>query len=339
MHSGENRQYFFRSKSGVLVMALLLLCAMGLGCLLGSNPLSPSELWRGLLRREGADAASIVLYYLRIPRVAAAAAAGVGLSVSGVLLQSVTGNALASPNIIGVNSGAGFFCILALSFFPALSPLLPFWAFLGALGATMLIVTIAQRVSASHSAVLLAGVACTSILNAGISLLSLMDSDVLTAYNAFSVGGLAGVSLAQLAFPAGIIALCLAVSLLLSRRIQLLCLGDALAASLGVRVGLLRTVCLVCASASAAAVVSFAGLLGFVGLVVPHIARKLVGQATGPLLVTSAFSGAILVLLADLLGRILLAPTEIPVGVVMALIGAPFFFILLLKRRNNGADM
>ena len=176
-------------------------------------------------------------------------------------------------------------------------------------------------------------------LNAGISFLSLLDTDVLASYNAFSVGGLAGVKMEQLVVPAVIIGLCLLVSLLLARQVHLLCLGDALALSLGVRIRALRLVCLVCASACAASVVSFAGLLGFVGLVVPHIARRLSGQTTGPLLVTSIFVGAILVLLADLLGRVLLAPTEIPVGIVMALIGAPFFFILLLRRRGIDAEM
>ena len=329
----------FRGKGRVPVMALALLGAFVLNCVCGSVQLSPGELVDGLFWREGAGNASVILYYLRFPRAMAAVLAGVGLSVSGVLLQSVTGNELASPNIIGVNSGAGFCCILLLNFFPAAAGLLPLVAFAGAFGATLLIVAIAQRVSASKGTVILAGIACTSVLNAGISFLSLLDTDVLASYNAFSVGGLAGVKMEQLVVPAVIIGLCLLVSLLLARQVHLLCLGDALALSLGVRIRALRLVCLVCASACAASVVSFAGLLGFVGLVVPHIARRLSGQTTGPLLVTSIFVGAILVLLADLLGRVLLAPTEIPVGIVMALIGAPFFFILLLRRRGIDAEM
>ena len=112
-----------------------------------------------------------------------------------------------------------------------------------------------------------------------------------------------------------------------------------MAASLGVRVRYVRLICLVCASACAAAVVSFAGLLGFVGLIVPHIARKLCGDDTAPLLTVSALLGSILVLLADTLGRILIAPAQIPVGILMALIGVPFFFFLLLKRRTVYADM
>lgn len=335
----ERTTFCICSIGGILVMALMLFCALLLGVVLGSTKLSLAELWRGLFWKEEVHTASIILYYLRLPRVFAALLAGVGLSVSGVLLQSVTGNALAAPNIIGVNSGAGFCCILLLTFLPQVSAALPFAAALGAFGTTLLIVSVAAKLNAFRGTVILCGIAFTSVLNAGISLLSLLDSDVLTAYNAFSVGGLSGVKFEQLWLPAVIIFTCLILSLVLSRRIHLLCLGDSLAASLGVRVRALRLVCLLCASASAAAVVSFAGLLGFVGLVVPHIARRLAGQRTSHVLITSAFVGATLVILADLLGRVLLAPTEIPVGVIMALIGAPFFFILLLQRRDQGAAM
>lgn len=311
-----------------LVLGLLTAVLLGIFC--GSTRLD----WKN-----NPGNSRIILTYLRIPRAAAALVAGVGLSVSGVLLQSVTGNALASPNIIGVNAGAGFCCILLLNFFPQFWAVLPLVAFAGAFATTLLIVTVARRISASPGTVILAGIAFTTLLNAGISFLSLLDSDVLSSYNAFSIGGLSGVKMEQLYLPAVIVAVCLAVCLALSRQIHLLCLGDTLAGSIGVRTGVIRMVCLICASASAAAVVSFAGLLGFVGLVVPHISRRLCGNRTGPLLVTSSLVGAILVILADLLGRVILAPTEIPVGILMAFIGAPFFFILLVRRRNLHADL
>jgi len=163
----------------------------------------------------------------------------------------------------------------------------------------------------------------------------MLDADVLASYNYFSIGGFAGVRLESMIVPAVIIFICFIVSLVLSHRIDLFCLGDSIASSVGVRVKALRMVCLICASASAASVVSFAGLLGFVGLIVPHIARRLVGNNTKYLLIASALIGSVLVVLADLVGRILFRPTEIPVGIVMALLGAPFFFVLLLKGRKN----
>lgn len=333
----EQDTRFFAKPRGIFTLAALLLAVFCLAVAVGSTSLSPTEFWDGLFLKEGAENISIILYYLRLPRAFAALLAGVGLSLSGVLLQSVTANKLAAPNIIGVNAGAGFCCILTLCFFPMAAAALPLAAFLGAFGTTLLIVSVAARLGGFRSTVILCGIAFTALLNAGISLLTLIDSDVLIAYNAFSIGGLGGVRIEQLWLPATIIAVCFCVSLILSGHIHLLCLGDALASSLGVRVRALRMICLICASASAAAAVSFAGLLGFVGLVVPHMARRLVGQRTIHVLTVSAFLGAILVLLADLVGRTLLAPTGIPVGILMAMLGAPFFLVLLLKRRGQNA--
>ena len=152
----------------------------------------------------------------------------------------------------------------------------------------------------------------------------------------FGVGGVGGVSFGQLAVPTVLVLGVLAAAALLARRLDLLCLGDSLASGLGVRVKLLRTLTLLLASAAAGAAVSFAGLLGFVGLMVPHMARKLLGRWDVPrLLPACALLGATLVILADLLGRVLFAPSEVPAGIITAFIGAPFFFALLLQRRNR----
>lgn len=314
--------------TGVLILSLVLSLRFG------SSEMGWAAFWGGLFRREGYEAHTLILYALRLPRLLQGVLAGTGLSVSGVLLQSVTGNDLASPSIIGVNAGAGFVVILVLSCFPAAAAGLPLAAFAGAFGATLLIMAVASRVDASQSTVILSGIAVQALLSAGISFFSLLDTDVLVSYSAFSVGGLSNTDISLLWLPGGIILAVLFISLAFSGRIQLLCLGDSMALSLGVRVKGVRMLCLVCASASAAAVVSFAGLLGFVGLVVPHIARKLCGARTGPLLACSALTGSSLVLLADLTGRVAFAPSELPVGIVMAFIGAPFFFFLLLRRRR-----
>ena len=285
----REHRYFCRTKAGWLTLCLLLLCVLLLSLRFGSSGMDWQSFFGGLLRQEGFEAQSVILYSLRLPRLLQGVLAGIGLSVSGVLLQSVTGNDLASPNIIGVNAGAGFAVIL---------------------------------------------IAVQAVLSAGISFFSLLDTDVLVSYNYFSVGGLSNSSIDLLWLPGTIIFLGLAVSLAFSGKIQLLCLGDSMALSLGVKVKQVRMLCLVCASASAAAVVSFAGLLGFVGLMVPHISRKLAGTQTAPLLAVSAAVGSILVLTADLVGRTAFAPSEVPVGIVMSLIGAPFFFILLMRRRS-----
>ncbi len=299
----------------------------------GGSTLSAKEVLSGLLTGMGTE--GIILRAVRLPRVLAGMLAGMGLAVSGTLLQSVTDNGLAGPNIIGVNAGAGAAVIVLLFFFPSASGALPVAAFFGALGATVFIVALARRIGMRRAGVILAGLALTAILNAVISFLSLLDSDVLATYNYFSVGGLSGVTVRELFLPFVMILLSLTLAMLVSSRLAVLSLGDSLAGALGVRVKRLRILALVCASASAAAAVSFAGLLGFVGLIVPHISRRLVGERLGVLLPASAITGGILVVLADLLGRTLFAPTEVPVGIVMALIGAPFFLVLLLGGKDH----
>ena len=318
------------------ILAVLTLAAALLGLRWGSAALSFADVWAGLLRLDPASPAAQILWVVRLPRVAACFLAGIGLALSGVLLQTATGNPLAGPNVIGVNAGAGFAMVLGLCFAPMAFRLLPLMAFVGAFACTGLILLVAKHAGGAPVTVVLAGVAVTALLSAGISLLKLLFPDMSLAYNYFSVGGVSGVGFDALWVPGIIILVVLIAGSLLSARLNTLCLGDSIARSLGVRVGLLRTLALVLASASAAAAVSFAGLLGFVGLMVPHIARKLTaGTDVRKLLPVSALLGATLVILADLLGRVLFAPSEVPAGIITAFIGVPFFFVLLLQRRNR----
>ena len=326
---------FFKSAYGKIGLMLILAFTVVISVRFGSAQMSWWEFFAAVFKQQGSETYSTIIYNVRLPRVLAALLAGVGLSVSGVLLQAVTLNSLASPNIIGVNAGAGLWVIMAMFFLPSAIYLRPFFAFFGAFVTTMVIIAVASRVGTSKSTVILAGIAVTALLNAGISFMSYFDSDLLSGYNYFSVGGVSGVSMDELYIPCLIIAVSFLLAVFISGKADVLCLGDSIALSLGVNVKVIRTFCLILASASAAAVVSFAGLLGFVGLVVPHIGRKLVGSALKDLLGVSALLGAILVMVADLLGRVLFAPSEIPVGIVMAFVGAPFLFYLLVRRKNN----
>lgn len=320
----------------LILLPALTVAASLLGLCCGSASLSLSEVWQGILKLDPASAESQILWVVRIPHVAGCLLAGAALSVSGVLLQTATDNPLAGPNIIGVNAGAGFAMVLGMCVAPMAYRLLPLMAFLGAFACTLLVVLIANRAGGARVTIVLAGVAVSTLFSAGISLLKLLYPDLAISYHAFSVGGVSGVTLSDLQTPALLILFILLVSLFCSPRLNLLCLGDALAGTLGVRVRLLRTLTLLLASAAAAAAVSFAGLLGFVGLMVPHIARTLTGgNDVRKLLPVSALLGGTLVILADLLGRVLFAPSEIPAGIITSLIGAPFFFILLLQRRNR----
>ncbi len=314
-----------------LLLLPLVLMTVVVGLCFGSAPLSLSQLAQD-------STARTILLGIRLPRVAAGLLAGVGLSTAGVLLQTVTVNDLASPNIIGINSGAGLAVILMLTLMPKSGPWLPIGAFFGAFGAALLILAAGSRMGSARTGVLLMGIAITTVFNAAISFLSLLDEGILAEYNHFTVGSLRGLRLDDLAVPAVIIFAAFGGALALSGRLGVLSLGDAAASALGVRVKELRLASLGCAAACAAAVVSFAGLLGFVGLVVPHMARALVGERPAKMLPVSALLGAVLVILADLLGRTLFAPSELPVGIFMSLIGAPYFLILLMRRRRYAGN-
>ena len=320
----------------LLPLAAAALAAALLGLALGSAPLTLGEVLEGLFSPERTTQ-RLILWAVRLPRVAAALLAGAGLAVSGVLLQTATNNPLAGPSVIGVNAGAGFAMILGLCLFPLSYRMLPLAAFVGAFACTALIVAVSARAGGSKATIVLAGFAMIlgTLLNAGISLLKLLYPDMTETYTHFSVGDVDGVTFRQLAAPAAIIGVCLAAAMVLGPRLDLLCLGDALAASLGVQVKLLRTAALLLASASAAAAVSFSGLLGFVGLMVPHIARRLVGTDLRRLLPAAALLGAALVTASDLIGRVAFAPSQVPAGIITSFVGVPFFFVLLLQRRNR----
>ena len=315
-----------------LILLPLLMLTMAAGLCFGSAPLSLSELV------SGAGVSRTILLGIRLPRVLAGLLAGIGLSAAGVLLQTVTSNDLASPNIIGINSGAGLAVILLLTLAPKAGAWLPMGAFCGAFGAALVILAAGSRLGSSRSGILLIGIAITTLFNAAISFLSLLDEGILAQYNHFTVGSLRGIHLGDLLVPGLIIFLGFSGALALSGRLSVLSLGDAAASALGIRVKTLRIASMACAAACAAAVVSFAGLLGFVGLVVPHIAVALVGQRPARLLPVAALSGGILVILADLLGRTLFAPSELPVGILMSLIGAPYFLILLIRRKHHAGN-
>lgn len=319
---------------GAVSALLLLLFAAAVLCGLafGSVTLPPARIAAAL--RGDDRAAYIILFELRLPRVLGAGLAGVGLSLAGCLLQAVTDNDLCAPNIIGVNAGAGFAVMLTVCLFPMLFRLLPLAAFVGALFTTCLVLAISYYAGhgGQKTTIVLAGVAVSSLFNAGISFLSLRYPDALTSYTAFSVGGFSGVALDELALPTIIVGLCLLFSLILAPRIELLCLGDEGAAHLGVAVRRVRMVTVILASALCAAVVSYAGLLGFVGLIVPHVVRRILRVPLRARIPCTVLCGAVLVIFSDLLGRVLFAPWELPAGIIMAFIGAPFFVWLLLKR-------
>ena len=276
-----------------------------------------------------------IVLYTRLPRTCAALLAGAALAVSGGVIQTVLSNPLASPGIIGVNSGAGLAVALVCAIAPLAQAWTPLVAFLGALAGILLVLGLAERTGASRITVVLAGVAVSNLFSAGIDAVVTLVPDALNGVSDFRIGGFSGVTMAQLAPAAGLILVSLALVLSLSQQLDILALGSDTAQSLGLSVRPVRFLFLMLAAALAGAAVSFSGLIGFVGLIVPHTMRRLVGEDSLPLLLSSALGGAFFVTLCDLLARILFAPYELPVGIILAFAGAPFFLWLLFRQRGG----
>ncbi len=281
---------------------------------------------------QGKDA--IIIKSLRIPRALVAIFVGACLSVSGVLLQAVMKNPLADPGSIGVSAGAGSAAILILLVFPEITGALPLFAFVGAALACVLIYFMAWSDGVDPVRIILSGVAVNAVLGGFNSFLQLQNSDNLSGVLAFMNGSLSG-SIWQDVYMMGVYAaLGLFLSFLCIKNANALQLGDEMTKNLGVRVNLSRSVLSAVAAFLAAATVSCVGMIGFVGLVAPHIARMLVGSDYKALLPTSLLTGSLMVLLADTIGRSIWPGTEIPVGVMMSVFGGPFFLYMLRKRGN-----
>ena len=284
----------------------------------------------------GRDSAAYRIFaFVRLPRVFAAVLAGSALAVSGAMIQAVLNNAMAAPNIIGVNSGAGLAVSLLVAISPSAVSCLPYAAFLGALAACLCIYAIAARTGASRLTITLVGVTISSILTAGINAVKTVFPDSLYNSSAFMVGGISGVSLARLSPACWLIAGGILCAWALAKDIDVLNLGEEMAGSLGMNVTSMRFLLLLLASVLAGSAVSFAGLLGFVGLLVPHICRRFVGSYHRRLIPACALGGASLVLLCDLAARLLFAPYELPVGIILSLVGGPFFLALILVQRKS----
>lgn len=283
------------------------------------------------------EAAKRILVYIRLPRTCAALLAGAALAVAGAVIQTVLHNPLASPGILGVNSGAGLAVAVACALVPAAQRFTPVIAFFGALVAVLVVMTLAHCTGASRMTVVLAGVAISNIFSAGIDAVVTVVPEALGGVSDYRIGGFSGVTMARLFPAAGMIGVSLLAVFTMARQMDVLALGSETARSLGLSVGPVRFFLLVLAAALAGAAVSFAGLLGFVGLIVPHAMRCLVGEESGPLMAASALGGAGFVTLCDLLARMLFAPFELPVGVVLAFAGGPFFLWLLFRRRGGSA--
>lgn len=342
----------FSTRPLFIALGLLLVLVLWLSLALGPVSLPLGDTLRAALRLLGlpltADAslqqAELILSQIRMPRTLLGLAVGMVLALCGVAMQGLFRNPLADPGLVGVSSGAALGAAVAIvggaafgGLPEAFAPyLLSACAFVGGLLVTALVYRLGRRDGQTNVAtMLLAGIALTALAGAAIGLFTyLADDATLRTLTFWNLGSLNGASYARL-WP--LLLATLAVALWLPRRaraLNALLLGESEARHLGFDVERLKRELVFCTALGVGAAVAAAGLIGFIGLVVPHLMRLLVGPDHRLLLPASALAGASLLLLADLIARLALAPAELPIGIVTALIGAPFFLYLLVRGRS-----
>ncbi|MBZ5750095.1 FecCD family ABC transporter permease [Metabacillus rhizolycopersici] len=276
----------------------------------------------------------LIIQTLRLPRSIIGALVGANLAVAGALMQAITRNSLASPQVFGVNAGASFFIVTAFAFFPTLSsPSLVFSAFIGAAVGGITVYSFASGGGMTHVKLALAGIAVHFLLSSltqGIIIFNEQAKDVLY----WLVGSINGKSWTHVTIILPWSLSGLLIALLFSRSISILVLGESTAQGLGQRVDRIRILAGILVIILAGSSVAVAGPVGFIGLIVPHIVRKLVGGDYRRIIPFSALFGALLLVYADILARFIAYPFESPVGIVTAIIGAPFFLYLARRGRN-----
>ncbi|WP_294387353.1 iron ABC transporter permease [uncultured Clostridium sp.] len=326
-----------KSKSIIKVTSVILilsciLCILALISIsIGSARYSLRDIMTNLLTEES-NPIKIIIYNLRLPRIISAILIGAALSVGGALLQSVMRNPLADPGTIGVSAGAGTAATTILLLFPHMTTAVPIFAFGGAALACGLIYLLAWKGGVDPVRIILSGVAINSVLGGYNGFLQMLYSDNLQGVLGFMNGSLSGRSWSDVKTLAIYVIIGLFLALICIKSANALQLGDEMAKNLGINVNLSRIALSAVSAFLAAATVSVAGMIGFVGLVVPHIARMIVGSDYKIMIPTSMLLGAVVLLFADTVGRTLVPGMDIPVGTIMSMVGGPFFLYMLRKK-------
>lgn len=314
---------------GLLVLAILL--SLGVGSVAVPWDVAVAA----LVDFDGSNP-HLIVRTLRLPRTVIGVGVGASLAVAGVAMQAITRNALASPTILGVNAGASFAIVMAVYLLGVVTPAMYVWfAFAGALVVSVLVYTIAAvgRGGATPLKLALAGAVVTALASSWISAILVFNQRTLDEVRFWLAGSLAGRDLAVFAQVLPFMVVALVVTMAMARQFDAMALGDQVAAGLGQRTGLVRLVTTVLVVMLAGAAVAAAGPIGFVGLAVPHAVRSVVGPSHRWLLPYAAVLGPVLLLGADVLGRIVMRPSEIQVGIVTAIVGAPVLIHLVRHRR------
>ncbi|MGO1435818.1 MAG: FecCD family ABC transporter permease [Canibacter sp.] len=337
------------ARTALLTVGLLILLvfAVLISAGIGQLQIAPNEVLGSLLQRIGITwfpapshpTGDATLWAIRFPRVAMSALVGAGLALSGLLMQAIFGNPLAEPGIIGVSSGAAFGAgiaiVFGLSFFGGWT--IAIFAFIAGLIATLTVYFVSRAGGKTEVVTLvLTGIAVNAVGGAGIALLTfLSDTQSREQIVFWQLGSIAGSRWSQVGIVAPVVLIGLLISLWVARSLDLLSLGERNARHLGVNVEQLRIWVIVLVALVVGVSVAFTGIIAFVGLVVPHLMRMILGPAHLPLAISSAVGGALLLTLADLGARTIVPMADLPIGMLTSLIGGPFFFWLLRRTRRS----
>ena len=317
----------------IAVLSIAALAALGGGLLVGGTALPPSQIFGALLHPHQAGDVTTIVWQLRLPRVVIGAVVGSALAIAGALLQGLLRNPLVDPFLTGVSAGAAVAIVAAMALGISLSAV-PALGFGAGIATALLVAALARRgAGIDVTRLILAGVSLSSFFSAIIALLltRLQTTDAAPAIIGWLAGSLAGRNWNDLGFSLPYLGVGYVLALLAVPSLNALRLGDVRAASVGVNVSRAQWMILCSASLLTACTVTLAGTVGFVGLIVPHIARRVVGSDARYVIVASTIIGSMLTVLADAFCRSALAPTEIPIGVLLAFIGVPLFLYMYVR--------
>lgn len=317
----------------LLVGVLAVVVAAGFSLFFGSTVVPPDQVLAALLHPDMANQQQVVIAELRLPRTLGCMLVGAALAVAGAIMQGVTRNPLADSGLLGINAGGAFALALCLALLPGMSFTgVALCSFVGASVAMLVVygVASARRRSPDPVSLVLAGCAVGLFLTA-------LSQAVAIFFNIgydlafWSAGGVAGIRMEQLTYAAPLMVVALAVSWVLGKHVSILSMGDEVATGLGVNVGRSRLACLVVVLVLAGTSVALAGPIAFVGLMVPHVVRVFVGSDYRAIVPASMVTGAVFMLVADVISRTLNAPSETPIGLIFAVVGVPFFIWCVRK--------
>lgn len=319
----------------VVLLPIALFIVSIASLMIGQVSFTVAEVFQGILSTDDTLARRIV-WEIRLPRILIAMIVGMCLAIAGAMLQGVMQNPLADPGVIGITSGAGIMAVLVMVVFPGYILYLPLAAFFGAFVAAMIVYMLSvKKGGTSPMRIVLVGVAVNAICGAGTNALMILYSDRVQSVLPWLAGGLTGVGWVQFETIIYYVIVALLLALIGIKHIRIMRLGDEMARLLGHNVERSRLFLILVSTLLAGLAVSVAGLVGFVGLVVPHILRLIIGGDYKYLIPTSAFGGALLVVFADTIARSAFNPTEIPVGILLAFIGGPYFLYLIHRKGNS----